>query len=172
MNCGVNNGGWNPPFVTVHDIVAKDLASAVKTSNTPFLACSAFTAMFEKYGNEHSIPPIMLAAFAMQVCALPQEDVGLFLTMLQESSCNANTVGGAGEQGLMQLTQDKCGGAPGGNCRDPVSFTFHSSRAFELTMHSRISTSVRVPSTSRVSSTATAVTSCFPSVLTTGGRGA
>ncbi|KAL1723980.1 lysozyme-like domain-containing protein [Schizophyllum commune] len=102
LNCGVNNGGWNPPFVTVHDIVAKDLASAVKTSNTPFSACSAFTAMFEKYGNEHSIPPIMLAAFAMQ-----------------ESSCNANTVGGAGEQGLMQLTQDKCGGAPGGNCRDP-----------------------------------------------------
>ncbi|KAL1742473.1 lysozyme-like domain-containing protein [Schizophyllum fasciatum] len=102
LNCGVNNGGWNPPFVTIHDIVAKDLSAAVKSSGTPFAACAAFTWMFEKYGNEHSIPPIMLAAFAMQ-----------------ESSCNANTVGGAGEQGLMQLTQDKCGGAPEGNCKEP-----------------------------------------------------
>ena len=46
----------------------------------------------------------MLAAFAMQ-----------------ESTCNADTVGANGEQGLMQLTADKCGGAPGGNCKDPVS---------------------------------------------------
>lgn len=45
----------------------------------------------------------MLAAFAMQ-----------------ESSCNAETTGGGGEQGLMQITQEKCGGAPGGNCKDPV----------------------------------------------------
>lgn len=41
---------------------------------------------------------------------------------LQESSCNPETVGGAGEQGLMQLTKDKCDGAPGNNCKDPVSF--------------------------------------------------
>lgn len=40
---------------------------------------------------------------------------------MQESSCKADTVGGAGEQGLMQITKDKCGGAPGGNCMDPVS---------------------------------------------------
>jgi soluble lytic murein transglycosylase-like protein len=58
--------------------------------------------MFEKYGGQYGIPPIMLASFAMQ-----------------ESSCNPNTVGGAGEQGLMQITKEKCGGAPGGNCRDP-----------------------------------------------------
>lgn len=45
----------------------------------------------------------MLAAFAMQ-----------------ESSCNPNTVGGAGEQGLMQLTKDKCGDAPNGDCKDIV----------------------------------------------------
>lgn len=50
------------------------------------------------------VPPIMLASFAMQ-----------------ESSCNPATVGGAGEQGLMQITKDKCGSAPGGNCKDPVS---------------------------------------------------
>lgn len=41
---------------------------------------------------------------------------------MQESTCNPATVGGGGEQGLMQLTWDKCGDAPGGNCKDPVSF--------------------------------------------------
>ena len=40
---------------------------------------------------------------------------------MQESSCNSDTIGGAGEQGLMQITRDKCTGAPNGNCRDPVS---------------------------------------------------
>lgn len=40
---------------------------------------------------------------------------------MQESSCDPSTVGGAGEQGLMQLTKDKCGSAPDGNCKDPVS---------------------------------------------------
>jgi soluble lytic murein transglycosylase-like protein len=48
------------------------------------------------------VPPILIASIAMQ-----------------ESTCNPNTVGGAGEQGLMQLTKDKCTQAPGGNCKDP-----------------------------------------------------
>ena len=39
---------------------------------------------------------------------------------MQESSCIPTTAGGANEQGLMQITVDKCGGAPGGNCQDPV----------------------------------------------------
>ncbi len=38
---------------------------------------------------------------------------------MQESTCNPNVTGGNGEQGLMQITPDKCGGAPGGNCKDP-----------------------------------------------------
>lgn len=39
---------------------------------------------------------------------------------MQESTCNPNAVGGNGERGMMQITPDKCGGAPGGNCKDPV----------------------------------------------------
>lgn len=58
-----------------------------------------------------AVPPILVASIAMQ-----------------ESTCNANTVGGAGEQGLMQLTQDKCGSAPNGNCRDVVSWSAHLAR--------------------------------------------
>jgi hypothetical protein len=37
---------------------------------------------------------------------------------MQESFCNPSAVGGAGEQGLMQITRDKCVGAPKGNCQD------------------------------------------------------
>jgi Transglycosylase SLT domain len=54
------------------------------------------------------VPPIILASFAMQ-----------------ESTCNPSAVGGAGEQGLMQITPDKCKGAPNGNCKDIVSFLMH-----------------------------------------------
>ena len=57
----------------------------------------------------------MLAAFAMQ-----------------ESSCNPNTVGGAGEQGLMQLTKDKCGDAPNGDCKDPVRQPPHQLLSHQL----------------------------------------
>lgn len=61
-----------------------------------------------------SVPPIFLAAFAMQ-----------------ESSCKADVKGdNGGAWGLMQITQDKCGGAPGGNCVSDlhrVTATFASS---------------------------------------------
>jgi len=102
LNCGVTeSGGWNPPFITVKDITVNDLATAAAQPGSPFQACSAFTWAFEQYGKQYGIPPILIASFA-----------------LQESSCNPNTVGGAGEQGLMQLTSDKCTEAPGGNCKD------------------------------------------------------
>ncbi|KAJ6587141.1 lysozyme-like protein [Mycena vulgaris] len=102
LNCGITGAGWNPPYMTVGDIVAVDLSQALKSPGTPFSACSNYVGMFEKYADQYGLKAIMLASFAMQ-----------------ESSCNENTIGGAGEQGLMQLTKDKCGGAPGGNCRDP-----------------------------------------------------
>jgi hypothetical protein len=102
LNCGITGSGWNPPFITVNDIVAVDLSQAVKEPGTPFSACGQFVSLFEKYADQYGLKAIMLASFAMQ-----------------ESSCNPATVGGAGEQGLMQLTVDKCGGAPGGNCKDP-----------------------------------------------------
>ncbi|KAL1674105.1 glycoside hydrolase family 23 protein [Schizophyllum commune] len=101
LNCGLNDGGWHPPFVTINDVVTVDLNEAIQKPDSPFKACQDFVWAFQQYGNENGIPPIMLASFAMQ-----------------ETTCNPNTVGGNGEQGLMQITQDKCGGAPGGNCKD------------------------------------------------------
>ncbi|KAH9892564.1 glycoside hydrolase family 23 protein, partial [Cubamyces lactineus] len=112
LNCGVTSGGWNPPYVQVSDIVAVDLYDALKDPNTPFKACSPYIDTFVKYANQHNIPPILIASIAMQ-----------------ESSCDPNTVGGAGEQGLMQITKDKCGGAPGGNCKD-VDYNIKTGTAF------------------------------------------
>jgi len=102
LNCGLTNGGWNPPYVHISDIISVSLSTAVESGNGPFLACSNYVHLFEQYGNQYNIPGILLAAFAMQ-----------------ESSCNPNAVGRAGEQGLMQITDDKCGGAPNNNCQDP-----------------------------------------------------
>jgi soluble lytic murein transglycosylase-like protein len=42
----------------------------------------------------------------------------LAATAMEESSCNANAVGEGGEQGIMQISKDKCTGAPAGNCRE------------------------------------------------------
>jgi len=102
LNCGINAGGWTPPFVQISDIKTKSLSAAVQEAGTPFQACTAYVSLFEQYGAQHGYPGILLASFAMQ-----------------ESSCNPSAVGGNGEQGLMQLTKDKCGDAPGGNCQDP-----------------------------------------------------
>jgi hypothetical protein len=103
LNCGFEtNDGWQPPFVRVQDLVTHSLSSALQSPSSPFKACSKFLWIFEKYGSQYGIPPIILVSFAMQ-----------------ESGCNPNIVGGGGEQGLMQITREKCGGAPGGNCKDP-----------------------------------------------------
>jgi len=117
LNCGLTSGGWNPPHVEMKDLVVVPLQAAVDSGKGPFMVCRNYIHLFERYGQKYGIPSIMLASFAMQ-----------------ESSCNPNTVGGAGEQGLMQVTKDKCGGAPGGNCRDP-DFNIHTgARYFSQTL--------------------------------------
>jgi len=102
LNCGVDGSGWKPPKVTVGNVIAMDLNTALQNPKSPFKACSQFIDLFYKYAGEFNVPPILVASIAMQ-----------------ESTCDPHTVGGGGEQGLMQITKDKCGGAPGGNCQDP-----------------------------------------------------
>ncbi|KAJ7583936.1 glycoside hydrolase family 23 protein [Mycena floridula] len=102
MNCGIDGGGWSPPLVKVSDIVAMDLDEALQSKDSPFQACKNYVGLFKKHAADNGLQPIMLAAFAMQ-----------------ESSCNPKTQGEGGEQGLMQITKDKCGGAPNGDCKDP-----------------------------------------------------
>lgn len=104
LNCGFEaDHGWQPPYIRMEDIVTHSLSSALKKHNSPFKACSQYIWIFEKYGRQYSIPPILLASFAMQ-----------------ESSCRPDVIGGGGEQGLMQISLEKCIGAPNpGGCRDP-----------------------------------------------------
>ncbi|KAL7419076.1 hypothetical protein Q5752_005912 [Cryptotrichosporon argae] len=96
LNCGVTGSGWTPPYVTISELSYVDL-----DSSGPFAACSDYFYLFNEYGPEYNIPPIMLASFA-----------------LQESSCNQYATGGNGEAGLMQLAEANCDGAPDGNCYD------------------------------------------------------
>jgi hypothetical protein len=58
------------------------------------------------------VPPILLAAFAME-----------------RSNCDASKVGPNGEQGVMQLTTAQCVGSPGISCQDPVCNTLVSCAA-------------------------------------------
>jgi len=103
MNCGISSkSGWSPPYVAMDDIVTIDLDTAMSTVGTPFGACSQFTSYFESAGDQYGIPPIILASIA-----------------LQESSCDASAMGAGSTAGLMQISQDKCSGSPGGNCLDP-----------------------------------------------------
>jgi len=102
LNCGLDGAGWTPQRVTIDDIVVVDLNEAIQQDGSPFKACAPFVGLFNQYAAEFGLRAIILASFAMQ-----------------ESSCNPDTVGGGGEQGLMQITPEKCHGAPNGNCREP-----------------------------------------------------
>ena len=104
LNCGFEgNDGWQPPHFRMEDIITHSLSSAITKPDSPFMACSPYIWIFEKYGGQYNIPPILLASFAMQ-----------------ESSCQRDVVGGGGEQGLMQISAEKCVDAPNGDCKDPV----------------------------------------------------
>ena len=52
LNCGINDGGWRPPFVRISDLIAADLSTAIKDKNSPFKACNDYVGLFEKYGGE------------------------------------------------------------------------------------------------------------------------
>ncbi|KAF8348344.1 glycoside hydrolase family 23 protein [Amanita rubescens] len=102
LNCGITNGGWKAPFVRVQDLVSRDLRSVINNQNNVFKPCAPYLSQFEKYANMYGFPSILLASFAMQ-----------------ESSCIPDAVGGGGEQGLMQISKDKCSDAPNGDCKNP-----------------------------------------------------
>ena len=105
FNCGIEGGGWTPPPFTVDEVVTKDLAAAVAEKNSPFTNCAPyiddFYAAQGKYGSK--------SIQAKSTCCNPNNFVvpAIFFASIamQESSCNPNEVGGAGEQGLMQITK-------------------------------------------------------------------
>lgn len=92
LNCGIDAGGWNPPNLTIDQIKYVDLSA-----DGVFAPCAQYFDKLNSIGASNNLPPIMLAAIAMQ-----------------ESTCNPQTTGGAGESGMMQLGSENCQGAPGG----------------------------------------------------------
>jgi len=103
LNCGMNGGGWAPPNVAIGELTYVKLRDAISSGSGVFDPCTNYLDIFESVAASSGVPDIFLASFAMQ-----------------ESTCNPSAVGPNGEQGLMQLTQDKCGNAPNGNCQDPT----------------------------------------------------
>ncbi|KAF8497645.1 hypothetical protein JB92DRAFT_2986892 [Gautieria morchelliformis] len=112
MTCGINSTGWTPSYASVSDIITADLTSALNQGGSPFQACSSVLSIIEKYSAQFQVPSILVASFAMQ-----------------ESGCQPDQQGQGGEQGIMQISQDKCGGAPNGNCKDP-DFNIHQGTQF------------------------------------------
>ncbi|GAA5968077.1 hypothetical protein JCM8115_000022 [Rhodotorula mucilaginosa] len=107
LNCGLSetepDSPWTPPHIKLSQLKTITLETALAMPNSVYEACKPYVGLFEKHAAANGMPPILLAAIAMQ-----------------ESSCKAETMGDAGgAYGLMQITEDKCGGAPGGDCRDP-----------------------------------------------------
>ena len=51
MNCGVEGSGWNPPQVTISDIVTVDLDDAIAKGG-PFTNCSEHVSAFKQYGEQ------------------------------------------------------------------------------------------------------------------------
>jgi hypothetical protein len=97
----------NLPKARLHHVrsIVKNLKNTARSTEVSFMHHIIFPTSIETlriplFALLSSVPPIFLAAFAMQ-----------------ESTCRPDVVGDQGGAfGLMQITKDKCGGAPGGNC--------------------------------------------------------
>lgn len=114
LNCGVTSGGWTPPNVKLSQL--EIISSTDAASSSVFAPCKNILWAFQAAEKTYNIPATVLMSFAMQ-----------------ESTCNPNATGGNGEQGLMQITPDKCGGAPNGNCKD-VGFNVNTGAQYFRTV--------------------------------------
>lgn len=107
LACGISkshkNSGWKvPEGVTMADIKTVSLADAM-ASNSVWEPCKPYLSLFEKHAKSNGLPAILLASFA-----------------LQESTCSASESGdNGGAIGLMQITEDKCGGKSTKACASP-----------------------------------------------------
>jgi hypothetical protein len=102
LNCGVDGSGWVPPPVTLDNLIYRDLSVVLQEDGNPFSACSDYLSIFQDMEAQTGVPTIFLASIS-----------------LQESGCNPNVTGGAGEIGMMQITPEKC--PQNGDCYDPTT---------------------------------------------------
>ncbi|KAH8696114.1 transglycosylase SLT domain protein [Talaromyces proteolyticus] len=95
LNTGINDGGWNPPFMALDDLILVDLQTYYSGVGQ---ACQQYDQYFQSAGKQYNVSPVILAIIAMQ-----------------ESSCNANA--GGPTPGLMQVS---CDNYPNGVCTDSI----------------------------------------------------
>lgn len=106
LNCGLSksspSSGWTPPKgITISMLKTVSIEDAL-AANSVWAPCKPYIALFEKWGAATNLPPIMLAAIA-----------------LQESTCNPSDSGDNGSAvGLMQIV-DKCAGLDKKACAEP-----------------------------------------------------
>jgi hypothetical protein len=103
LNCGIEDAGWKPPYFTIDQVIAKELDEVLSMQGNPYEHCQPYLDAFYQSGARHGIRPILLAAIAMK-----------------ESSCRADITGQNGEQGLMQITPEKCP-SDGRDCKEPYT---------------------------------------------------
>ncbi|KAK4703623.1 P-type Cu+ transporter, partial [Phenoliferia sp. Uapishka_3] len=107
LSCGLSKSnptaGWTPPKgITLSHLKTVSIEAAM-ASNSVWAPCKPYISLFEKHASANGLPPILLAAFA-----------------LQESTCNPSVSGdNGGAFGLMQITKDKCGGQGAAGCSSP-----------------------------------------------------
>lgn len=80
FNCGIDDNGWNPPHLTFDQIKYVDLSA-----DGIYAPCAPYFDSFRAAAAKYNIPPVMVAAIAMQ-----------------ESTCQPGLTGGAGEAGMMR----------------------------------------------------------------------
>lgn len=84
-------------------MISQDLNDVLSRPGNPYEACRPHIDAFYKSAKQYGVPAILIAAIAMQ-----------------ESSCDASTIGHNSEQGLMQITSEKCpGGYVSDACMEP-----------------------------------------------------
>jgi hypothetical protein len=97
LNTGVDDDGWNPPFLDINNLTHIDLSEYYNGVGQP---CQQYDQYFQSSGSTYGIDPAILAFIAMQ-----------------ESSCNADE--GGSTPGLMQCDPSNCQNGQS-SCQYPV----------------------------------------------------
>ncbi|POY73696.1 hypothetical protein BMF94_3233 [Rhodotorula taiwanensis] len=70
LNCGLSkdepDAPWTPPSIKLDQVKTISLEVALAMDNSAYKACTKHVSLFEKYAEAYEVPPILLAAFAMQ----------------------------------------------------------------------------------------------------------
>lgn len=88
-----------PPTISLSSIRTISLTTALSMPNSVYSACKPYVSLFEEYGDEYGLPPILLAAFAMQESesfSLPAPSKKSYSPFTSAGSCDPSVMGDNG----------------------------------------------------------------------------